>query len=73
MEKKSRVGDLPETEAKRIFSQVVDFEYKLLKHFFDGEVSPPRGETEDKYLKKIYREYVKLFLDRAEIVKRRVK
>ena len=34
MEKRSRVADLPETEAKRIFSQVVDFEYNLIKHFF---------------------------------------
>ena len=66
MEKRSRVADLPETEAKRIFSEVVNFEYNLIKHFFDGE-------TEDEYLKKIYKEYVKLFLDRAEMVKRRAK
>ena len=73
MEKRSRVADLPETEAKRIFSQVVDFEYNLIKHFFDGEVILPRGEIEDEYLKKIYKGYVKLFLDRAEMVKRRAK
>ena len=73
MEKRSRVGDLPEIEARRIFSQVVDFEYNLINHFFDGEVIPPRGDTEDKYLKKMYREYVKLYLDRAEVAKRRLK
>ena len=69
MEKRSRVADLPKTEARRMFSQVVDFEYNLLKHFFDGEVTPPRVETEGEYLKKIYREYINFFLDRAEMIK----
>ena len=75
MEKRSRVVDSPKIEARRIFSQVVDFECNLLKHFFDGEVSPPKGETEAEYLEKIYKEYVNFFLDRAEIIKemRRVK
>ena len=71
MERISRFDDLPEIEAKRLFSQVIDFEVNLLKDFFNGEFIPPSGITDKEYLDKLYKEYIKLFLSRAEIIKRR--
>ena len=64
MERYNRVVDLPEIEAKKIFSQVVDYEISLLR--LDEE-------TEKEYLHKILNEYVKLFLERARIIERRSK
>ena len=73
MEKYNRVVDSPEIEAKKIFSQVIDFEYKLINYFSEGEVNLPLGVTQDEYFKKLHKEYVKLFLERAKIVERRQK
>ena len=71
MERISRVVDLPEIESKRLFSQVIDFEVNLVKDFSNGEFIPPSGITDKEYLDRLYKEYVKLFLSRAEIIKRR--
>ena len=71
MERYNRVVDSPEIEAKKILSQVIDFEYNLINYFSKGEFKPPHGVTEDEYFKRLYKEYVKLFLERAKIVERR--
>ena len=73
MEKCNRVVDSPEIEAKKIFSEVIDYEYKLIKYFLEGEINFPLGETQDKYFGKLHKEYVKLFLERARIIERRSK
>ena len=65
MEKITKVSNSPEIEAKKIFSQVIDYEYKLIKYIFDDY------EIEDNYKKKLYKEYVDLFLDRAKMIERR--
>ena len=71
MEKRSRVVDTPEIEAKKIFSEVIDYEYKLINYFLEGKINLPLGVTQDKYFEKLHKEYVKLFLDRAKIIERR--
>ena len=73
MERYNRVVDLPEIEAKKIFSQVIDFEYNLINYFSEGKFKPPHGVTEDEYFKRLYKEYINLFLERAKKVERRVK
>ena len=70
MESSIRVVDKPEIEAKKIFSEVIDYEHKLLKFFLEGGIKIPQGETQDKYLKKLQKEYVKLILERAKKVER---
>ena len=69
----NKVANTPEIEAKKLFSQVIEFEYMLIEYFFEGEVKPPHGVTEDDYIKKLFEEYVKLYLERAKIVERRLK
>ena len=73
MEKRNKVANSPEIEAKKIFSQVIDYESNLLKYFFDGDFTPPHGVTESEYLEKLYKKYVNLYLERARIVERRLK
>ena len=71
MERCSRYVDLPEIEAKKIFSEVIDYEFKLINYISKGEFEPSHGVTKDEYYKRFYKEYVKLFLARAKIVERR--
>ena len=73
MDRFNRVVDSSEIEAKKIFSQVIDFEYKLINYFLKGKVNLPLGVTQDEYFKKLHKEYVKLFLERAKTVERRNK
>ena len=68
-----REVDSPEIEAKKIFSQVIDFEFKLINYFLKGKVNLPLGVTQDEYFNKLNKEYVKLFLERAKIIERRNK
>ena len=63
MEKRNKVANSPEIEAKKI----------LLKYFFDGDFTPPHGVTESEYLEKLYKKYVNLYLERARTVERRLK
>ena len=73
MEKRNKVVNLPEIEAKKIFSQVIDYENNLLKYFFEGDIIPPHGVTESEYLQKLFKEYVNLYLERVRILERRLK
>ena len=54
MEKRSRVVDTPEIEAKKIFSEVIDYEYKLINYFLEGKINLPLGVTQDKYFEKLH-------------------
>ena len=71
MERNNRVADKPEIEAKNIFSQVIDFEFNLINCISKGKFILPNGVTEDEYYKRLLKEYVKLFLDRAKIIEKR--
>lgn len=73
MERYNRAVDSPEIEAKKIFSQVIDFEFNLINYFSEGRFIPPHGVTEDEYFKRLYKVYVDLFLERAKRVERKVK
>ena len=69
MESKIRVVNTPETEAKRLFLHVRDLEIKLLYNFFNDNVTPPHGVTEDEYLRKLIKEYHKLYKERAKLLR----
>ena len=75
MEKRIRVVDTPVIEAKKIFSEVIDYEFKLINYISKGEFEPSHGVTninKYEYYKRFYKEYVKLFLARAKIIERRI-
>ena len=65
MKKITRLADSPEIEAKKKFSEVIDYEYKLIKNIVDDE------EIEKNYKDKLIKEYIDLFLHKAKIVERR--
>lgn len=71
MESSSRVVDKPEIEAKKIFSEVIDYEHKLLKFYYEGGIDIPFRVTHEKYFKEFQKEYVNLILERAKNVERR--
>ena len=71
MEKISRDVNTPEIEAKKIFSKVIDYEYKLINYYLEKNINLPVGVTQKKYFEELYKEYVKLFLDKAKRVERR--
>ena len=71
MDEKVRIVDLPEIEAKKIFSEVIDYEFKLINIITKGEFETIHPLTRDDYYRRFYKEYMKLFLARAKIIKRR--
>lgn len=71
MEKLSRDVNTPEIEAKKIFSKVIDYEYELINYYLEKNINLPVGVTQKKYFEGLYKEYVKLFLERAKIIERR--
>ena len=74
MERKGRVVESPEIEAKKLFDHVVKYEHNHLLNFFDDKFIPSsKSITENKYLNILREEYIKLFIDRAEMVIRRKK
>ena len=73
MERCSRYVDLPEIEAKKIFLQVIDYEFNLINYFSNDRFNPPQRITENEYFKRLYKEYLNLFLDRAKRIEKREK
>ena len=73
MERYNRYVDLPEIEAKKIFLQVIDYEFNLMNYFSNGSFNPPQGITENEYFERLYKEYLNLFLDRAKRIEKRQK
>lgn len=71
MDKKVRIVDLPEIEAKKIFSEVIYYEFKLINIISKGEFEAIHPLTKDEYYKRFYKEYMKLFLAREKIIQRR--
>ena len=67
MEKITRLADSPEIEAKKIFSEVGDYENNLIKNIVDND------EIENNYKNKLIEMYINLFLQKAKIVERRNK
>ena len=62
MDEKVRIVDLPEIEAKKIFSEVIDYEFKLINIITKGEFETIHPLTRDDYYRRFYKEYMKLFL-----------
>ena len=60
-----QVLNTPEIEAKKIFNHIIEYERMILDYFFEGDVKLPPGEIPDKYLKKVFDNYVLLYLERA--------
>lgn len=71
MDKYNRVVDAPEIEAKKIFSEVIDYEFKLIDCISKDEFNAPPRVNKDKYFKEFLKEYIKLFLDRSKNIERR--
>ena len=67
MERKGRVVESPEIEAKILFNHELESENNHLVNFFDDKYLPPEEKiTKEEYLIKLREEFINLLISRAQ-------